>query len=428
MTPSAHHTRRDTPTHSTRTTYERLINLVLALKDSTRPLRGRWIIEHVSGYGDVPEESRLRKLTRDIAQLRDLGFVITAVEDGYLIDFSHTIDVHFTREEMEVIALASKFALSGDLAVLGQRAWVKLSAAGSLGTVAPVHGVPDGTDLTGPDFSTVLHAITTGTVVQFLYYPSVEDEPVQRTVEPWALVPHNGRWYLTCFDLERNEPRSFRLARINSIDDTGVAASHIAHRVNTDLKELVSSVVNRETIAHETRSSVRSRLDSLRAGITDSSTWILPTSMPKLEDTDHSVDECDIPSVSHQHHTELLRLFTIVPYLRQHSGVTLFEAAHDLAMSPRQLKNDITTLTFCGLPGLAGGDLIDIDADPRHIFLWADQGLTAPVGLTMEEASAILMALGTIDSISGIVDSDTIRRAEYKLRKMAGHHADATSR
>lgn len=84
MTPSAHHTRRDTPTHSTRTTYERLINLVLALKDSTRPLRGRWIIEHVSGYGDVPEESRLRKLTRDIAQLRDLGFVITAVEDGYL--------------------------------------------------------------------------------------------------------------------------------------------------------------------------------------------------------------------------------------------------------------------------------------------------------------------------------------------------------
>ena len=150
--------------------------------------------------------------------------------------------------------------------------------------------------------------------------------------------------------------------------------------------------------------------------------------MPPLNETDHSVDAPAAVSISDQHHTELLRLLTIVPYLRQHPGVTLFEAAHDLAMSPTQLKNDITKLTFCGLPGLSGGDLIDIDADPRHISLWADQGLTAPVGLTMEEASAILMALETIDSIPGIADAEAIHRTEDKLRTMAGNHADAIAR
>ena len=169
MTPPSDRSQTSSTSRRNQATYERLINLVLALKDSSRPLNGKWLIEHVSGYEDGSQESRRRKLNRDIAQLRDLGFDIDATDDGYLMNFTQTVDVHFTQEEMGVIALASQFALSGDLAALGRRAWVKLSAAGSLGTVAPIHGVPDSTDLTGPDFSTLLRAITESTVVQFLY-------------------------------------------------------------------------------------------------------------------------------------------------------------------------------------------------------------------------------------------------------------------
>lgn len=490
MTPPSDRSHTSRMSRRNRATYERLINLVLALKDSSQPLNGKWIIDHVSGYGDGSQESRRRKLNRDIAQLRELGFDIDATDDGYLMDFTRTVDVHFTQEEMGVIALASQFALSGDLAALGRRAWVKLSAAGSLGTVAPIHGVPDSTDLTGPDFSTLLRSITESTVVHFLYYPSVEDEPSRRTVEPWALVPESGRWYLACFDLKRGKPRSFRLARINSIQETSTPATHSDQRANIAPSELVRSQVHRDGSGHSSQAVIRvsprnsgriiellrahnlhpekrtdtrwgiaddnagqlrscalaeapevvieepqdyrvtiaNQLESLIAGITSSTQWILPSSVPALDETDHSVDPPAGVSISDQHHTELLRLLTIVPYLRQHPGVTLFEAAHDLAMSPTQLKNDITTLTFCGLPGLSGGDLIDIDADPRHISLWADQGLTAPVGLTMEEASVILMALETIDSIPGIADADIIHRTEDKLRTMAGKHANAIAR
>ena len=490
MTPPSDRSQTSSTTRRNQATYERLINLVLALKDSSRPLNGKWLIEHVSGYEDGSPESRRRKLNRDIAQLRDLGFDIDANDDGYLMDFTQTVDVHFTQDEMGVIALASQFALSGDLAALGRRAWVKLSAAGSLGTVAPIHGVPDSTDLTGPDFSTLLRAITESTVVQFLYYPSIEDEPSLRAVEPWALVPESGRWYFACFDRDREKPRSFRLARINSIQETDTPATHIDQRAAVAPSELVRSQLHRDgggqsthavisvspadsgriiellrshnlhaekrtdtrwVIADDDAGQLRScalaeipeivieepgdyrvtianQLKSLITGIKSSAEWTLPSSVPALEETDHSVDAPAAVSISDQHHTELLRLLTIVPYLRQHPGVTLFEAAHDLAMSPTQLKNDITTLTFCGLPGLSGGDLIDIDADPRHISLWADQGLTAPVGLTMEEASAILMALETIDSIPGIADADVIHRTEDKLRTMAGNHADAIAR
>ncbi len=49
-----------------------------------------------------------------------------------------------------------------------------------------------------------------------LRYRSVDGAPSGRTVHPYDLVAHRGRWYLVALDLERQAERTFRLDRIRS--------------------------------------------------------------------------------------------------------------------------------------------------------------------------------------------------------------------
>jgi predicted DNA-binding transcriptional regulator YafY len=49
-----------------------------------------------------------------------------------------------------------------------------------------------------------------------LRYRDAEDTPSRRTVHPYDLLVHAGRWYLDAFDVERAEERTFRVDRIRS--------------------------------------------------------------------------------------------------------------------------------------------------------------------------------------------------------------------
>ncbi|WP_411558455.1 helix-turn-helix transcriptional regulator [Plantibacter sp. MPB07] len=49
-----------------------------------------------------------------------------------------------------------------------------------------------------------------------LRYRDAEDTPSRRTVHPFDLLVHAGRWYLDAFDVERAEERTFRVDRIRS--------------------------------------------------------------------------------------------------------------------------------------------------------------------------------------------------------------------
>ena len=48
------------------------------------------------------------------------------------------------------------------------------------------------------------------------YYKENEDEFTERTVEPYKLMNGQEGWYVHCFDLEKDAPRSYRLDRIKS--------------------------------------------------------------------------------------------------------------------------------------------------------------------------------------------------------------------
>ena len=60
----------------------------------------------------------------------------------------------------------------------------------------------------------VSEAIASNRILELDYYKENEDEFVTRTIEPYQLLNGQEGWYVHCFDLGPDAPRSFRLDRI----------------------------------------------------------------------------------------------------------------------------------------------------------------------------------------------------------------------
>src|SRR5581483_11968276 len=59
-------------------------------------------------------------------------------------------------------------------------------------------------------------AITKQRTVRFRYWSIGRDEERERTINPYALLPENGTWYVIGQDLEDKQVKSFRVSRIRS--------------------------------------------------------------------------------------------------------------------------------------------------------------------------------------------------------------------
>jgi proteasome accessory factor BC len=66
----------------------------------------------------------------------------------------------------------------------------------------------------------VSEAIAAGRTVRLDYYKPNEDEFVQRTIEPYALMNGREGWYVASFDPARDDVRHFRLDRIRNAEMT----------------------------------------------------------------------------------------------------------------------------------------------------------------------------------------------------------------
>ena len=82
---------------------------------------------------------------------------------------------------------------------------------------------------------------------------------------------------------------------------------------------------------------------------------------------------------------------------------------------------------MCGMPGLAPGDLIDIDMDAVDgegvIHLSNADYLTRPLRLSADEALALVLALRTLREIAGPGKREAVDRALKKLEAAAGNLA-----
>jgi len=119
------------------------------------------------------------------------------------------------------------------------------------------------------------------------------------------------------------------------------------------------------------------------------------------------------------------RLLNLVPYLQARPGVALAEAAADLGVNARQLREDLELLWMCGLPGYGPGDLIDMAFDGDRVTLTYDAGMDRPLRLTPDEALALVVALRMLAETPGMAQRDAITRALAKIEHATGGLADA---
>jgi proteasome accessory factor C len=127
--------------------------------------------------------------------------------------------------------------------------------------------------------------------------------------------------------------------------------------------------------------------------------------------------------------SQVRRLLSLVPYLREHDGATLTDVAATFGISSATLRADLNVLWMCGMPGLTPGDLIDIDMDAVDgegvIHLSNADYLTRPLRLSADEALALVLALRTLREIAGAGEREAVDRALVKLEDAAGQPAAA---
>ncbi|MGH8900858.1 MAG: helix-turn-helix transcriptional regulator [Egibacteraceae bacterium] len=199
---------------------ERLINLVIALRETRRPLSAAEIRARVAGYGQPDPEAFRRMFERDKADLREMGVPVETVplgrfDDrlGYRIDPLRYDLPELRLEPAELAALVIAVQATG-LADEAGTGLLKLAVdAGDLDAARPHGEVPVEVALDAPYRAVLMEAQLVRHVVRFAYAPPGR-APTRRTVDPHALVHRRGRWYLVGQDHDRGARRAFRLDRI----------------------------------------------------------------------------------------------------------------------------------------------------------------------------------------------------------------------
>jgi proteasome accessory factor B len=204
---------------------ERLLNLVICLLSTGRPLTKAQIRQAVPQYADnTSTEAFERMFERDKDELRELGIpLVTTNEDalfedevGYRVDREAYAlpQVSFEPDELAVLGLASRVWQQASLAAPATRALTKLTALGAPQDDGSLIGLEPRIRTAEPAFDPLWAALRDRVPVRFTYRTARTGEVAERFVEPWGVTSHNGRWYLTGFDRGRGAARVYRLSRV----------------------------------------------------------------------------------------------------------------------------------------------------------------------------------------------------------------------
>ncbi|MEE4025700.1 WYL domain-containing protein [Gordonia sp. PKS22-38] len=236
---------------------ERLLNLVICLLSTRQFLTAEYIRRNVAGYNDdgQSDEAFNRMFERDKNELRDLGIPLVTGRDrmsgnaeGYRInrDVYELPDIELDRSEAAVVAMAAALWEAPEVAATAQNAVLKLRAAGldvraDDELVVPASLSPRSVGSEAA-LAALLAAIDAARPVTFDYRPGAAASTATRTLEPWGIVTHRGRWYVTGHDRDRSDTRTFRLSRISGVTPIG-RAGDVVVPAGTDIQQLVSAAV-----------------------------------------------------------------------------------------------------------------------------------------------------------------------------------------
>ncbi len=452
---------------------ERLINLVIALRETRHPLLATEVRRRVAGYGQSDPEAFRRMFERDKADLREMGVPVETVSIdrfgrsadrlGYRIDPRRYDLPELDLEPAELAALALAVQITG-LADEASSGLLKLAVdVGDPGTPTVTGQVSIEVPLDAPCRGELMEAQLARQVVRFVYaIPGTP--PARRTVDPHALVHRRGRWYLVGRDHDRDAQRVFRLDRIlGSVRPVGepgafdapqaaIGPDDVVPPVPEGAPEIARVAASPEVAWEVARSARGSGAEATPAGWTAFTVavrdpeqfagWVstfgselmvldppeLRTAMiARLEATIRTAAE---PSpgggdsgvrVIRQPRTlaRLERILVMVPWLLEHPGVELAEAARRFGVGVGELASDLDVLGYCGVPGYGGGDLVEVSLFGDRVTVRMADFFARPLRLSLREALTLMLAGRALD---GLWSSEELRSAIAKLQRLLGVH------
>ena len=210
---------------------DRLFSLVLALLATEAGLLKSEILSSVRGYAERYDESGRnanleRQFERDKDDIRELGIPLETVESPdrpgdnqalrYRIpkgQYDLPDEVRFTPDELALLGLAAEVWREASLSADSQRALTKLRSLG-IEPREPVIGYAPRLRVRDAAFEPLRQALDKRQSVRFRYFKPGEGAARERTVDPLAVVLHEGRWHLHAYDRDAHGPRTFLLSRI----------------------------------------------------------------------------------------------------------------------------------------------------------------------------------------------------------------------
>src|SRR3954471_14886774 len=199
-----------------------------------RPLTARDIKSNVEGYQEMSDEAFARRFYSDRAELVALGVPLDSQRDEFTGEELYTLrseryflpELELDDEELAALQtclylLEGRFAYAEPLRLALQNLALGRSA-GAL-AAAPTRTAVR-VEVRDPDYSPELQgrlgklegAISKQRTVKFRYWSIYRDHEEERTLNPYALLPENGSWYVIGHDLDRDDIRTFRVSRIRS--------------------------------------------------------------------------------------------------------------------------------------------------------------------------------------------------------------------
>jgi predicted DNA-binding transcriptional regulator YafY len=212
----------------------RQLSLVAFLMAELRPLTARDIKGNVEGYQEMSDEAFARRFYSDRAELVSLGVPLDSQRDEHTGEELYTLrseryflppleldDDEFAALQTCLYLLEGRFAYSEPLRLgLQNLALGRSSGARDDSPTATAVRV----EVRDPDYSPELQgrlgklegAITKQRTVRFRYWSIARDKESERTINPYALLPENGTWYMIGEDQDDKTIKQFRVSRIRS--------------------------------------------------------------------------------------------------------------------------------------------------------------------------------------------------------------------
>ncbi len=440
--------------------WQRLLNLVLGLSETSTFLTKKHIYQLIDGYQDPdkPEDeaswaSFERMLERDKEELRQLGIPIDTVqtdplsdiEDGYRLNLSQALlpELELSGDEMVVINLAMQLWTSQSQSSNWALMKRKLMAAdvGLIEDDTPVLSQ----DLVAfpPDLPLIHQAIETRTTLQFEYPRSSDGTPKTRQLNANRLTLRDGGWYVFGHDLEADEERCYKLSRaVSRFETVGEPHAYQISSGNDQTAVLAGSqstqtaiIAIRDEAGFELRRLGKRTTQEAPAGY---SAWQIPYESQFL----FAVDICrqgndaivlqpaelatevvnrlkevaeweprtsseiaiETPKPRRKQQSGIERfqdMFSMITFIKNNPGVAKSELAEMFEMTEREVQETVEKIACCGPAKHWGyGSMIDVDfvalENDNSIYIDNYENLRRPFRFTPAQAFSLTAALAAI--------------------------------